>query len=118
MIARTKYFDYDLPENQKALFQFYAIYRSYGDTADYITLSIAKDGSNAYTEVVSDDTVSKLELSGATGRAYEMKRVDIAGVCARTVSYEFKNSDAGVAYEIVGYSQEFSYREANFNVST
>jgi len=118
MIARTKYFDFDMPENQKNLYQLFTTYRSYGDTSSYITVSIATDGSNAYTEKIADDTVSKLELSGAEGRAYEMKRVDMTGSSGRTISYEFKNGDEGVAFEIVGFTQEFSYREPNFNVST
>lgn len=118
MVIRTKYFDFDMPENVKSLYQLYFTYRSYGDEDSYLTVSISTDGSNAYTEKVADDTTSKLELAGALGRAYEMKRVDMTGASGRTVSYEFSNSDAGVPFEIVGFAQEFSYREINLNIST
>jgi len=118
MVARTKYFDFDIPENDKQLYQLYVTYRSYGDTDTYLTISTSADGSNAYTERVADDTTSKLELAGASGRAYEMKRVDIAGASGRTISYEFKNGDEGVPFEILGFTQEFSYRNNNLNIST
>lgn len=117
-IVRTKYYDFGAPENDKALYKLYATYRSYGDTAKYLQVSTATNGSNAYTERIGDDTVSKLELGGASGRAYEMKRVDMAGTEGRTVSYEFKNSDAGVAFELLGFTQEYQKRNINMNISS
>jgi hypothetical protein len=118
MVVRTKYYDFGMPENVKGLFQLYATYRSGGNLGDYLTVSVATDGSNAYEEKVGETTASKLELSGAAGRAYEMKRVDMTGLQGRTVSYEFSNSDEGVSFEIVGFTQEFNYRNVNLNVAT
>ncbi len=117
-VIRTKYFDFDNPEAEKVLSDFFVSYRPEAETAKYIEVGLAINGDNDYLTILDDTSTTRLPLTGAVTTEYQFERVSLGGKRARTASYEFKNADAGVNVTMLGYSQEFEYILPNMNYTT
>jgi len=117
-VIRTKYFDFENPESEKTLGDFYVAYRPEGETAKYITVKIAKNGDNSYTTYLDGSSTTKLPLTGTTTKEYQFERATIGGLRGRTISYEFSNADSGVNVTLLGYTQWYGYIQPNLNYTT
>lgn len=114
-IIRTKYFDFDNPENEKVLGDLYVSYRPEEQTERYLEVGLSINGSNVYEKHLDSESSTKLPLTGSKLIEYQFERVSLGGVKARTASYEFRSSAAGVGFTLLGYSQEFTYQQPNLN---
>jgi hypothetical protein len=114
-IIRTKYFDFDNPEAEKVLDNLYVSYRPEAQTAKYLSVAVAINGSNSYTTYLNNASSTRLPLTGAATLEYQFERVSLKGLRARTASYEFKNADSAVDITLLGFSQEFDYIGTNLN---
>jgi hypothetical protein len=117
-VIRTKYFDFNNPEAEKVLSDFFVSYRPEGETAKYIEVGLAINGDNNYSTILDDSSTTRLPLTGDVAKEYQFERVSLGGKRARTASYEFKNADNGVNVTMLGYSQEFEYILPNMNYTT
>ena len=117
-IIRTKYFDFENPEAEKALNDMFVSYRPEAETDKYLTVSVAINGSNDYETYLDNASSRRLPLTGETTKEYQFERVSLNGLRARTASYEFKNNDEGVNVTLLGFSQEFMYKLPNMNYTT
>ena len=117
-VIRTKYFDFDNPENEKTLNDLFATYRPEGEENIYVDVSLAINGSDAYVKYLDDSSSTRLPLGGDVLGAYQFERVSLGGVRARTASYEFRNRSGGVSFTLLGFCQEFTYLQPNMNYTT
>ena len=114
-VIRTKYFDYDSPEMEKVLEDFFVSYRPENQTGKYLQVGLAINGSNDYVTILNNTSSTRLPLSGALSKEFQHERVSLNGKRGRTISYEFKNADAGVNVTLLGYTQAFKYNLTNMN---
>jgi hypothetical protein len=117
MVVRTKYFNFDMPENEKVFSDFLATYRPEGESEKYLTVKIATNGTNNYEEIIGSTTNTKLELDGVLGTEFQLERAALKGTRGRALSYEFSNSDSGVNVTLLGYTQQYRYMNNNMNFS-
>jgi hypothetical protein len=82
-----------------------------------MTVKIAKNGTNNYEPYITSSTSTRVELDAISGTEFQLDRVTIKGLRARTVSYEFSNADSGVNMVLLGYTQQFRYIGNNMNFS-
>lgn len=114
-IVRTKYFDFENPEVEKTLDNLFVSYRPEAETAKYLSVAVAINGSNSYTSFINSTSATRLPLTGAVTLEYQFERVSLGGLRGRTASYEFKNADSAVNVTLLGFAQEFSYLNTNKN---
>lgn len=117
MVARSKYFNFDMPENEKVLDNLLITCRPSGGEGYYMTVKLAINGTNDYTSYITSSTNTKVELDAISGTEFQLDRVTVKGVRARTVSYEFSNADSGINMVLLGYTQQFRYIGNNMNLS-
>ena len=117
MVVRSKYFNFDMPENEKVLDNLLITCRPSSGTGHYMTVKIAKNGTNNYEPYITSSTSTRVELDAISGTEFQLDRVTIKGLRARTVSYEFSNADSGVNMVLLGYTQQFRYIGNNMNFS-
>lgn len=117
MVVRTKYFNFDMPENEKVLDNMLITCRPSGGSGKYMTVKIAKNGTNYYEPYVTSSTNTRVELDAISGTEFQLDKVTIKGLRARTVSYEFSNADSGTNMVLLGYTQRFKYIGDNMNLS-
>lgn len=117
MVIRTKYFDFDMPENEKQLEELFVTTRPTGGDGHYMTIKMAPNGTNYYTEYVSDSTPTRVELDAVSGTEYQLSKVTMKGARVRTASYEFSNDDSGVNMTLLGYTQQFKQLNNNMNLT-
>lgn len=117
MVIRTKYFHFDMPENEKVLENLFFTCRPSASDGYYMTVKMAKNGTNYYEEYLADDTVTKVELDGVSGTEFDLKKTTMKGTRVRTASYEFSNVDNGINMTLLGYTQQYRYLNNNMNWS-
>jgi len=117
MVVRTKYFSFDMPENEKQLEDLLITMRPSGGEGYYLTIKMAKNGTNYYEEYVTDSTPTKVELDAVSGTEFQLSKVTMKGVRVRTASYEFSNDDSGINMTLLGYTQQYKYLNNNMNLT-
>jgi hypothetical protein len=117
-VVRTKYFDMENPESEKVLKDLYVSYRPEAEVGKYLSVAAATNGSNSYTTYLDSSSSTKLPLTGAASLEYQFERVSLGELRGRTVSYEFSNNDSGVGITLLGFTQEFDYKNPNLNYTT
>ena len=117
MVVRSKYFNFDMPENEKVLDNLLITCRPSGGDGKYMTVKLAINGSNNYVPYVTSSTSTKVELDAISGTEFQLDRVTVKGVRARTVSYEFSNADSATNMILLGYTQQYRNIGNNMNLS-
>lgn len=114
-VVRTQYFNMGSPEMNKTFYKLYLMVRPQNQSTKYITVKAAYNGSNSYSTIVDSSTSNKISLAGATTQSHVIKRMDNIGPnVGETISYEFSNSDDGINFGILGFSQ--LYKDNGLNV--
>lgn len=117
MVVRSKYFNFDMPENEKVLDNLLITCRPSGGSGKYMTVKLAVNGTNNYVSYITNTTNTRVELNAVSGTEFQLDRVTVGGVRARTVSYEFSNNDSSTNMTLLGYAQQYRVLGNNINLS-
>jgi hypothetical protein len=106
-----------MPENEKQLEDLLVTTRPSGGDGYYMTIKMAKNGTNYYEEYVTGSTPTKVELDAVPGTEFQLSKVTMKGTRVRTASYEFSNNDLGINMTLLGYTQQYKYLNNNMNLT-
>lgn len=118
MVARLQYYHFNYPEFSKSLRRLFVMMRPQNQDTKYVTVAVATDGSNTYTNKITSSSSSRLKLDGATAYSHTLKRVDLSNISGYTVSLQFSNSDNAVNAVVLGIAMEWALGTLDKNVST